>query len=61
MFQIHVQNSVETYNTPIPTKKSTGTKSKTQQEVCYLEFSQQVLCRFCHFQALYLNKLLLEV
>ncbi len=36
-------------------------KSETQQEVCYLEFSLQILCRFCHFQALYLNELLLEI
>ncbi len=35
-------------NTPIPTKTSPSTKYETQQQVCYLEFSQQVLCRFCH-------------
>ncbi len=36
---------LHTCNIPIPTKK----KSETQ----HLEFSRQVLCRFCHFQALY--------
>ncbi len=61
MFHIHVHNLVHTCNTPIPTKKSPATKSETQQEVCYFEFSLQVLCRFCHFQALFLNKLFLEI
>ncbi len=37
MFHIHVHNSVDTCNTPIPTKKSH--EVRTQQEVCYFEFS----------------------
>ncbi len=37
------------------------THQYTKKSVCYFEFSQQVLCHFCHFQALYLNKLLLEI
>ncbi len=54
-------NLVDTCSTPIPPNKSLGTKSKTQQEVCYFEFSQQVLCRFCTFQVFYLNELRLEI
>ncbi len=45
----------------IPTKKSPGTKSGTQQEVGYFEFSLQILCNFCHFQVSYFNELLLEI
>ncbi len=60
MFHIHTHNLIDTRDTPIPKKKKKpGTKS--QQEVCYLEFSRQVFCRFHHFQALYLNKLLLQI
>ncbi len=48
-------------NITIPTKKSPGTKSGTQQEVGYFEFSLQILCHFCHFQVSYFNELLLEI
>ncbi len=34
-FHVHVWKSVHSCNTPIPTKKSLGAKSQTQQEVCY--------------------------
>ncbi len=58
---VHVWKSVHSCNTPIPTKKSLGAKSKTQQEVGYFSFSLQILCHFCHFQVSYFNKLLLEI
>ncbi len=47
--------------TPIHKKKSCGAKSETQQEVYYFEFSEQILCRFCHFQVSYFNEFLLDV
>ncbi len=59
-FHVHVQNSVHTCNTPIPTKKSPGSISQTQQEVRYFELPVWFLCSFCHFQASYFNKLLLQ-
>ncbi len=42
-------------------KKSPGTKSETQQEVGYLEFSHHILCHFYHFQVSYFNELLPEI
>ncbi len=48
-------------NLTIPTKKSPGTKSETQQEVDYFEFSRHILCHFCHFQVSYFNELLPEI
>ncbi len=38
-FHVHVWKSVHSCNITIPTKKSPGTKSETQQEVGYFEFS----------------------
>ncbi len=40
---------------------SPGTKSETQQEVGYFEFSRHILCHFCHFQVSYFNELLPEI
>ena len=40
-FHVHVWKSVHTCNSPIPTKKTLGAKSETQQEVGYFEFSLQ--------------------
>ncbi len=37
-FHVHVRKSVHSCNITIPTKKSPGTKSETQQEVGYLNF-----------------------
>ncbi len=48
-------------NLTIPTKKSPATKSETQQEVGYFEFSRHILCHFCHFQVSYFNELLPEI
>ncbi len=53
--------SVHLCNLTIPTKKSPGTKSETQQEVGYFEFSRHILCHFCHFQVSYFNELLPEI
>ncbi len=47
--------SVHLCNLTIPTKKSPGTKSETQQEVGYFEFSRHILYHFCHFQVSYLT------
>ncbi len=41
--------SVHSCNITIPTKKSPGTKSETQQEVGYFEFSQSYLVTFLPF------------
>ncbi len=60
-FHVHVRKSVHLCNLTIPTKKSPGTKSQTQQEVGYLEFSRHILCHFCHFQVSYFNELLPEI
>ncbi len=50
-FHVHVQESVHSCNITIPTKKSPGTKSETQQELGYFEFSLFsdifAICR-CH-------------
>ncbi len=54
-FHVHVRKSVHSCNLTIPTKKSLGTKSETQQEVGYFEFSRHILCHFCHFQVSYLT------
>ncbi len=37
-FHVHVRKSVHSCNITIPTKKSPGTKSETQQEVGYFDF-----------------------
>ncbi len=58
---VHVRKSVHSCNLTIPTKKSLGTKSETQQEVGYFEFSRHILCHFCHFQVSYFNELLPEI
>ncbi len=42
-FHVHVRKSVHSCNITIPTKKSPGTKSETQQEVGYFEFSRHIL------------------
>ncbi len=55
------EKSVHLCNLTIPTKKSPGTKSETQQEVGYFEFSRHILCHFCHFQVSYFNELLPEI
>ncbi len=60
-FHVHVRKSVHLCNLTIPTKKSPGTKSETQQEVGYFEFSRHILCHFCHFQVSYFNELLPEI
>ncbi len=60
-FHVHVRKSVHLCNLTIPTKKSLGTKSETQQEVGYFEFSRHILCHFCHFQVSYFNELLPEI
>ncbi len=59
-FHVHVRKSVHSCNI-IPTKKSPGTKSETQQEVGYFEFSRHILCHFCHLQVSYFNELLPEI
>ncbi len=41
-FHVHVRKSVHSCNITIPTKKSPGTKSETQQEVGYFEFSRHI-------------------
>ncbi len=41
-FHVHVWKSVHLCNITIPTKKSPGTKSETQQEVGYFEFSRHI-------------------
>ncbi len=48
-FHIHVRKSVHSCNLTIPTKKSLGTKSETQQEVGYFEF----LVIFCVIFAIF--------
>ncbi len=55
-FHVHVRKSVHLCNLTIPTKKSPGTKSETQQEVGYFEFSRHILCHFCHFQVSYFKR-----
>ncbi len=60
-FHVHVLKSVHSCNITIPTKKHPGTKSETQQEVGYFEFSHHILCHFCHFQVSYFNELLPEI
>ncbi len=60
-FHVHVRKSVHLCNLILPTKKSPGTKSETQQEVGYFEFSRHILCHFCHFQVSYFNELLPEI
>ncbi len=47
-FHVHVQKSVHSCNITIPTKKSPGTKSETQQEVVILNF----LVLFCDIFAI---------
>ncbi len=49
-FHAHVRKSVHSCNITIPTKKYCGTKSETQQEVGYFEFSHHILYHFCHFR-----------
>ncbi len=60
-FHVHIRKSVHSCNITIPTKKSLGTKSETQQEVGYFLFSHHILCHFCHLQVSYFNKLLPEI
>ncbi len=43
-FHVHVRKSVHSWSLTIPTKKSPGTKSETQQEVGYCKFSRHILC-----------------
>ncbi len=49
-FHVHLRKSVHLCNLTIPTKKSPGTKSETQQEVGYFEFSHHILCHFAIFR-----------
>ncbi len=60
-FHVHVRKSVHSCNITVPTKKSSGTKSETKQEVGYFEFSCHILYHFCHFQVSYFNELLPEI
>ncbi len=41
-FTYMYENQVHSCNITIPTKKSPGTKSETQQEVGYFEFSRHI-------------------
>ncbi len=49
-FHVHVRKSVHLCNLTIPTKKSPGTKSETQQEVGYFEFSRHICVIFAIFR-----------
>ncbi len=51
-FHVHVRKSVHLCNLTIPTKKSSGTKSETQQEVGYFELSRHIVS-FCVIFAIF--------